>query len=282
MPWRAPRHSRGSLLLETIVGMVILAMVLVTLWPGRQLNGSAQSAVATADAYVRMNTLANAWAVKHLGLMMKNGPALTEMDASGLASDLGITGYDTSGLPRGMSLQFRAELQPAGCTGLACSVQWLIYSSGGSGFTPGQASEVVRALGASGASSTPENPSVLASWGARWTTANPLGGVPNVVAMRGAYAQTSVAQSIRVDGTSSLAEDWNVGQDAKLVATSDAAAVSLGAATGATLGATCPIPNAAGLASDGVTPVACIGGVWVITHAPEVDQTGTTTTVVGY
>lgn len=259
--------------------MLVMSLVLMSVSPRSKLNGDSRYAVAIADAFERADVMAAAWSVKHIGEMMTVGPTMQDMDASAVAVDAGVTGYDTSKLPRGMTVRVRATLSPAGCTGVGCSVEWLAYTSGGVKFSPGAAAQVLRALGARGAASTPENPTILTSWHARWTVANPEGAVANTIATRGVYAQTSAAQSVRVDGKSELVANWNVGQNANGIAVSKTAQVALGEAGTATAGSACDIANSTALAADGVTTLACAGGAWVLAHAPDVTVPGTTTTV---
>jgi len=273
------QSESGFLMIEGMVALFIVALVLMALTPNRRLNNDSRYAVAIADAFERADVMAAAWSVKHIGEMMTVGPTIQDMDASAVALDVGVTGYDTSHLPRGMTLRIRATLSPVGCVGVACSVEWLAYSSGGTGYSAGLTAQILRALGARGAASTPESPSILSSWHARWTVANPVGAVANTIATRGAYSQTNVAQSIRVDGTSELVADWNVGQDTTAVAAGIGDKVSLGVAVAAPPGGACAIANATALGADGITPLACVGGVWVVTHAPTKTVVGTTTTV---
>ena len=271
--------QKGFFLIEAVLAMVLLSLVFMSMSPRSKLNGDSRYSVAVADAFERADVIAAAWAVKHIGEMMTVGPTSQDMDAAAVAVDVGATEFDTSKLPRGMTVRVRATLSPAGCTGAGCSVEWLAYTSGGAKFSPGAAAQVLRALGARGAASTPENPTTLTSWHARWSVANPEGAVANTIATRGVYAQTSAAQSIRTDGTSELVADWNVGQNANGIARTSSGQLALGEAGAATAGGACDMANATALAADGVTTLACVGGVWTKTHAADVIVAGTTTSV---
>lgn len=124
-----------------------------------------------------------------MGSMVRTGPTTQELSAANVATAVGAVGYDASILPRGVALNVRFVLTPAGCSGVNCSVEWLTYSTAGHKVSVDWLLSLSAHLGRAAPRPYAKSPSILKSWKGRWTTANPLGAVANTIATRGAYAQ---------------------------------------------------------------------------------------------
>ncbi|MEW4339633.1 prepilin-type N-terminal cleavage/methylation domain-containing protein [Chromobacterium vaccinii] len=270
------KKYRGFTILEAMIAMMLASAILLILFPRKQTNNLERYAVAYADAFIRADTMANAWAAKNIGKMLTSGPMQIDIDIRSMANQVGVANFDSSALPQGTSLRIKAVISPAGCQGFQCSLNWLIYS--GSPLPANIATMVTRAIGARSAISLPENSGLLNSAGARWSDINPLGNVPNIVAVRGSYAQTAVGQSVRTDGTMPLSSDWDVGQqtvkDVNKIGTQ-----FLSIQTIATAGTNCSIPYAIALTSSGNdNTVSCINGIWQPSRQAVQTQSTTITT----
>lgn len=212
------QHGAIMLIELAIVTTIAIAMASGQLWVKRQQMLSALRA-AQGTLLSNIGHGYNQYIIHHYSALLNGqsipgitdpyAPTIDELKASG---DLDARFSSTSlfgSLPYAATI-FRS---PIDCTPPACNISGLVYINGSitdpSTGMPQPLGDALLALGGDGAFSDRITPNTLNGLNEGWSSPNPVGHAPSVLAMRIGYGTSGFAQFVRKDGSIPMEGDLN-------------------------------------------------------------------------
>jgi hypothetical protein len=217
--YRGRRLPKGFMLMEALFVIVISAMVLAgyAQYRDREIQSTAKSSYASQLKEIHAAT--QAYMAQNYAALIAGNPV------TGFAAPMTPTVADlvNANILRGgnaqgfMGGQIAIELArvPAGCVAPACDIQSIVRGSqpilisGTNNPDMTLANKVAAEVGADGAVSDPNSPTVFTGRNGAWTVPNPTG-VAGVVAVRGGYNSSQWAQYCPKSGCT-FSGDINMG-----------------------------------------------------------------------
>lgn len=285
-----PQSQRGFTLVELSIATVVMGvMATVGVWYATQQLAYSR-ADAQADSLTVIGSALGSYETKYFpnivggqpvpGVVNPKSPTVSELLSLGLLDksissiNLYSGGYSTV-----------LVTIPSGCTGSACNIQGLVYTTTPLTDASGRESDALAGEatthgGGNLGYSSIGNASNIVGPGGNWTMPNPLGNVPGILAMRVGLSNTGLDQYLRRDGTLPMTGDLNMGSQSVTNVTNVSAAGTIQGASAVIQGSVFTGTITTGPASLGDTSVngnATISGSVTAsngTFAGRIDATG--------
>lgn len=221
-----PQKQRGAYAVEVAIALIISMIGSVVYWQGKADDNRAKDLTSAGQQLVQLNNAVQTYLSQGYSKILNNQP-ITKPAGGSVANvlaptlqdlkDLGFLTPTFSATPiYGGGYQISLSKVPAGCTVPNCDVQSVvnfsqpIYKSGTTSPDEAGAGLIVQQIGANGGRTSSATPAVITGLGAGWTMPSPVSQA-GVVAIRGGYNSSAYGVFFRLDGTSVMGGDANIG-----------------------------------------------------------------------
>ena len=223
---RQRSKQKGYSLVEVGAGIALMMMLASSVWS--EMNDQKRSTDLTngAGQLVTVNTAVQTYTSKEYSAIL-NGTVIAKPSGGTVANNLAPTIQDLKDLGDlstsfsatpvfGGGYQITLSKVPAGCSGSACDVQSIVnfttpvYKPGTTTVDEVGAGLMVRQIGSNGGRTTSATPGTITGYGAGWTATSPINKA-GVVAILGGYNSSGYGVYFRIDGTSTMTGNANIG-----------------------------------------------------------------------